>query len=109
MTLITKTTKIWENVDRDIFLNTIKPRARPAILKGLISHWPAVAKGRDSAAALAAYIGGFYNGVPAPLFEGAPEINGRFARRKNHLPGDAMRNDLIEGDNQVAIFLPAMT
>lgn len=79
MTRIAKTTEIWENVDRDTFLKTIKPRARPAILKGLAGHWPAVAKGRESAAGLAAYIGGFYNGVPAPLFEGAPEINGRFA------------------------------
>ena len=79
MTGIRKTTEIWENVDRETFLTVIKPQAKPAVLKGLVRHWPAVAEGLASPASLAGYINRFYNGVPAPMFEGAPDINGRFA------------------------------
>ncbi|ESQ85786.1 hypothetical protein AEAC466_01015 [Asticcacaulis sp. AC466] len=71
--------EIRKNVDREVFLNDIKPKARPVIMKGLVADWPAVQKARLSDTALIDYIAGFYNGVPAPLFEGAPEINGRFA------------------------------
>ncbi len=68
----------WRDVDPDLFEKTIRPRGRPAILRGLVQSWPAAQAGRTSPEALIGYLRTFYAGQPAPLFEGAPEINGRF-------------------------------
>jgi len=68
----------WRDVDPDLFEKAIRPRGRPAILRGLVQSWPAAQAGRGSPQALIEYLRGFYAGQPAPLFEGAPEINGRF-------------------------------
>ena len=68
----------WRDVDPDLFEKTIRPRGRPAILRGLVQSWPAAQVGRTSPEALIAYLRTFYAGQPAPLFEGAPEIHGRF-------------------------------
>jgi hypothetical protein len=78
----------WRNVDPELFENTIRPRGRPAILRGLVQSWPAAQAGRSSPQALIEYLRGFYAGQPAPLFEGAPEINGRF-----------FYNDTLDGFN----------
>lgn len=68
----------WRDVDPDLFEKTIRPRGRPAILRGLVQSWPAAQAGRTSPEALIGYLRTFYAGQPAPLFEGAPEIQGRF-------------------------------
>jgi len=68
----------WRDVDPELFEKTIRPRGRPAILRGLVQSWPAAQAGRTSPEALTGYLRTFYAGQPAPLFEGAPEINGRF-------------------------------
>src|SRR4051794_6874027 len=78
----------WRDVDPDLFERTIRPRGRPAILRGLVHSWPAAQAGRSSPQALIEYLRGFYAGQPAPLFEGAPEINGRF-----------FYNDTLDGFN----------
>lgn len=68
----------WRDVDPDLFETTIRPRGRPAILRGLVQSWPAARAGRTSPEALIAYLRTFYAAQPAPLFEGPPEIQGRF-------------------------------
>jgi hypothetical protein len=68
----------WSDVDAGLFESTIRPRGRPAVLRNLVQSWPATQAGRESPAALVRYLKGFYAGQPAPLFEGPPEINGRF-------------------------------
>jgi Cupin-like domain len=78
----------WHNVDADLFEKTIRPRGRPAILRGLVKGWPATGAGRESPAALTRYLKTFYAGMPAPLFEGPPQINGRF-----------FYNDTLDGFN----------
>src|SRR5882724_7645503 len=78
----------WHDVDAGLLEDTIKPRGRPAILRGLVQDWPAVKAGRESPRALSAYLKGFYSGLPAPLFEGPPGINGRF-----------FYNDTLDGFN----------
>ena len=50
----------------------------PVILKGIIEHWPALAAGRRSPAALAAYLKGFDRGAPVPVMEASPASDGRF-------------------------------
>jgi cupin-like protein len=78
----------WHDVDATLFEKTIRPRARPAILRNLVRSWPATRAGLESAAAQIRYLKSFYSGRPAPLFEGAPEIGGRF-----------FYNDALDGFN----------
>src|SRR5579872_5731965 len=68
----------WSNVDAGVFKDTIRPRNRPAILRGLVKDWPSTRAGLASAASLAAYLKSFYSGHAAPLFEGPASIEGRF-------------------------------
>jgi hypothetical protein len=78
----------WHDVDAALLEATIKPRGRPAILRGLVKDWPVVEAGRESPQALSAYLKKFYSGLPAPLFEGPASINGRF-----------FYNDTLDGFN----------
>jgi hypothetical protein len=78
----------WHNVDASVFENTIRPRGRPAILRGLVQSWPATQAGRESPSAMTAYLKGFYSGLPGPVFEGPAKINGRF-----------FYNDTLDGFN----------
>lgn len=73
-----KSAEEWRNVDRELFEATIRPRGRPAVLRGLVQSWPAAQAGRNSPAALIEYLRTFYAGQPAPLFEGPAQIRGRF-------------------------------
>ena len=50
---------------------------QPLLLKGLVSDWPIVKAGRDSAQAAADYILKFYNGQALPAFMSASTNNGR--------------------------------
>jgi hypothetical protein len=68
----------WHNVDATLFEKTIRPRNRPAILRGLVQSWPATRAGLESPGALTRYLKSFDAGRPAPLFEAPPHINGRF-------------------------------
>jgi hypothetical protein len=68
----------WQAVDAGLFEQTIRPRGRPAILRGLAQDWPATAAGRDTPQAMSAYLKTFYSGHPAPLFEAPSSIKGRF-------------------------------
>ena len=70
--------RAWEKVDAGTFHTEIVPLGQPAVLRGQVAHWPAVAKAGQSAAALASYIGGFGRQQRVKAFFGKPEINGRF-------------------------------
>jgi hypothetical protein len=78
MRLEPKNAQEWSNVDAELYKNTIKPRGRPAILRGLVRDWPVVRAGIESRRALADYLKSFCTGLPAPLFEASAAINGRF-------------------------------
>jgi hypothetical protein len=81
----------WRNVDAELFVGTIKPRGRPAVLKGLVRGWPVVGQAVESPHALSAYLMRFYSGVPVPLFEAPPAVEGRF-----------FYNDAMDGFNFVS-------
>ena len=66
----------WRNVDLRVFREEIVPLYRPALMRGLVGDWPAVA-----AADPGAYLAGFDRGAEAEAFVGAPEIGGRFFYR----------------------------
>jgi hypothetical protein len=74
-----KRTRVWEGVDARTFRDEIQPLNRPAILKGLAAHWPAVAAAAQSPEALVAYLKGRAADRPIEFFVGAPGIGGRFS------------------------------
>jgi hypothetical protein len=53
-------------------------RTEPAILRCLVSSWPVVRAGQESAAASAAYLRRFYKDATVNAMLGAPDIGGRF-------------------------------
>jgi hypothetical protein len=120
----------WHDVDARLFENTIRPRGRPAILRGLVKNWPATRAGLESPQASTAYLKALYGGLPAPLFEGPAEINGRFfyndrldgfnfqskraplsdvLDRLQRGMGDASAPALYAGSVSLPIFFPGFT
>lgn len=71
-------TPVFERVTRESFERDIRPLARPAILKGLVSDWPSVEAGRRSEAALADHIRAFDTGTPVRVVSTEPALQGRF-------------------------------
>lgn len=70
--------RVWEDVDSQMFQQEISVINQPAVLKGLVSKWPAVRAGRESPQKLAGYLRGYDSKEPIEAFFGAPEIKGRF-------------------------------
>jgi hypothetical protein len=52
--------------------------ARPAVLRGAVAHWPAVAAAAGGGAPAAAYLARFDRGAGAEAFVAPPEAGGRF-------------------------------
>ena len=50
----------------------------PVVVRGLVREWPLVAAGARGPAAVAAYLGSFYNGRPAAGYTAAAEAGGRY-------------------------------
>jgi len=67
--------KTYENINPQFFLDVIKPAGQPAVLKGLASHWPAVALGPD---ALLDHLQSIATKLPIPHFVCVPQHRGRF-------------------------------
>lgn len=67
----------WHDVDRARFEAEILPRSEPAILRGLVAKWPAVARARESALSIAQYLAAFDNGTPVDALMLPPEEEGR--------------------------------
>jgi hypothetical protein len=60
-------------------LSTLVSDSHPVLIKGLVSHWPAVQAGLQGDEAIAAYLKGMDNGNPASVLEAHNTIKGRFA------------------------------
>jgi hypothetical protein len=65
-------------VTAEAFWNEILPAAQPVVLRGAVAGWPVVAAGRESPAALSAYLRRFDRGTPVRAMLGKPSIGGRF-------------------------------
>jgi len=68
----------FDGVDRLRFGTEIQPLARPAVLRGLVNHWPAVARARQSDTVLCDYLRGFDSGIEAEACFGHARMGGRF-------------------------------
>jgi hypothetical protein len=72
----------YEDVDRRLFLDEIRPAGQPAVLRGLGAGWPAVQAARHSDEELIAYVKRFRrDDRPVAAIVGEPEIHGRFFYR----------------------------
>jgi hypothetical protein len=69
--------KVWENVTAETFQNEILPSNQPALLKGLVEHWPAVKASRTQEGIIP-YLKKFTANTHCQFFVGQPEIEGRF-------------------------------
>jgi hypothetical protein len=83
METLGKPVREWRNVTRDVFDADIVPLGQPAVLRGVVDAWPAVATGRGDARALAAYLATHDSGQPLSTYVGAPAIDGRFFYRED--------------------------
>lgn len=59
-------------------LSEMAEAGSPAVLRGLVRQWPAVARGQRSPADLNAYLKGMDVGVPGPVMEAPASSAGRF-------------------------------
>jgi|GEM_PF-166150 len=67
-------TSEWRDVDGETFRNEIIPRDRPAVLKGLVAHWPVVRAAVQSSQALYDYIRARDLNHPTETFIAAPHM-----------------------------------
>jgi len=68
-----------KSVTPDVFASEIIPAARPVLMKGLVSRWPAVGLGLTSESAIAGYIKAMDTKQPTTVLEANSTIQGRFA------------------------------
>lgn len=68
----------YHGVDAARFRAEIMPRGRPAVLRGLVADWPAVARSNE---ALAAWLEDEDQGAPVDVLTGDPDIEGRLFYR----------------------------
>ncbi|WP_438862328.1 cupin-like domain-containing protein [Neptunicella sp.] len=78
MTSIKSKTKVVENASQGQCLQEVIAEAKPAILKGLVKHWPLVQLGKQSPHNVVDYLKQHYNGAPSFGYFGKPELKGRF-------------------------------
>lgn len=71
----------FRNVDVTMLRDEIIPRDRPAVLKGLVEHWPIVRASAESPAALLDYIRARDKGRPIRVMVGKPDIKGVYFYR----------------------------
>ena len=68
----------WRNVDARMFRERIYTADQPAVLRGLVAHWPAVHSGSASARAMCDYLLSLPQGGPVPTIWADPSLKGRF-------------------------------
>jgi hypothetical protein len=66
------------DVSAERFREEIIPAGVPVVLKGLVSHWPAVQEGENSPEAIVDYVRRFDAGQAVETVIGRPEIGGKF-------------------------------
>jgi hypothetical protein len=78
-----------ESIRRDVIASS-----RPAVLRGLVAGWPAVARARESPAALVKYLGAFDSGRPVDAIMIPPEAGRRIFYSEEMAGFNYLRNRL---------------
>jgi hypothetical protein len=68
----------WTNIDAATFKREIADKNQPAILRGLVNHWPAVIAANQSLNSQCQYLKNMDNGTRGEMFIGSPKIQGQF-------------------------------
>jgi hypothetical protein len=68
--------------DSELIRREVLASGEPAVLRGLVSDWPAVGAARSSPAALVAYLRALDSGAPVDAIMTSPEIKGRIFYRE---------------------------
>lgn len=95
-----KAVKAFETVDARIFHEELRPRSQPALIKGLVAHWPMVAAARTGDEILAANLSSRAADAPIAFAVGQPEIEGRF-----HYVDDVSALNYMREKGTLAAFL----
>lgn len=72
-----KQIKQLEGCSADAIPEEVFNSTEPLLMKGLVTSWPLVQAGNQSALAAADYIRGFDRGSPLTVYQGDPDIDGR--------------------------------
>jgi hypothetical protein len=72
----------FETRDAELIRHEVLENGEPAVLRGLVSEWPAVGAARTSSVALLAYLRRLDSGAPVDAIMTAPEIEGRIFYRE---------------------------
>jgi hypothetical protein len=90
------------------FHENLLPHAIPVVLRGLVAHWPAVAAGRQSPAALADYLRRFDRGNGVRAMFAPPRMKGRFFYNED-VSGFAFRSDTVKLSSALDLLIAAAT
>lgn len=113
------TVQEWRDVDPKIFRQEIIPRDRPAVLKGLVAHWPVVQAAAKGPQALYDYMRKRDSGRDTTTFAARPETSGLFFYREDMTGLNFERTaqplavvaakiiSLLEHPNPPAVYAPA--
>lgn len=71
----------WHDVTPAVFRDEIFPQSRPAVLRGLVAHWPAVQAGKISPQAFLDYAMRFDRGAQVGVILAPPALDGRLFYR----------------------------
>jgi len=94
----------FSGLDERRIRETVIAAGQPAVLRGLVSDWPAVRRGLESPAALVAYLRGLDSGAPVDAIMTPPEERGRifynsamsgFNYVRNRLPLSAVAEQVL--------------
>ncbi len=73
-----KKVRVWNNVDRSRFEQDVVPLYEPAILKGIVSSWPAVKAGKVSDDSIRQYLTRMDTGAVGETYVGSHEMEGKY-------------------------------
>lgn len=79
MNNIIRKTNVIDVYDLKYISAAISSLTEPVIIKGLVKNWPLVQAGLQSDESAVDYLKNHYNGKPAGVYFGEPNINGKFA------------------------------
>lgn len=68
----------WRDVTLELFDSEIVTQGEPAILRGVVTHWPSVAAARESSDSIRTYLSRLDRGAQVRTFVGEAAMGGRF-------------------------------
>lgn len=83
---------VWQNVDVDMFNETIRPLAKPAVLKGLVNDWPLVQAAQMSDQSLLKQLASDYKGGNARFLRQSAQEDGYYFYNQEYSGFNFTRN-----------------